>query len=98
MGTGSAYVTPTHTVQLPEGLKNGGYIPVNTNASGAEINENLTAKDAAYMAQNSDIGVIVIARGSGEGADGNSTTFEPSEKESELIKKFLMPITPLIKR
>jgi len=87
MGTGSAYVTPTHTVQLPEGLKNGGYIPVNTNASGAKINENLTAEDAAYMAQNSDIGVIVIARGSGEGADGNSTTFEPSENESELIKK-----------
>ncbi|MBV7506146.1 glycoside hydrolase family 3 C-terminal domain-containing protein [Bacillus sp. sid0103] len=87
MGTGSAYVTPTHTVQLPEGLKNGGYIPVNTNASGAEVNENLTAEDAAYMAQNSDIGVIVIARGSGEGADGNETTFEPSAKESELIKK-----------
>jgi len=87
MGTGSAYVTPTHTVQLPEGLKNGGYIPVNTNASGAEINENLTAEDAAYMAQNSDIGVIVIARGSGEGADGNATTFEPLAKESELIKK-----------
>lgn len=87
MGTGSAYVTPTHTVQLPEGLKNGGYIPVNTNASGAEINENLSAEDAAYMAQNSDIGVIVIARGSGEGADGNATTFEPSAKETDLIKK-----------
>jgi beta-glucosidase len=87
MGTGSAYVTPTHTVQLPEGLQNGGYEPVNTNASGAEINENLTAEDAAYMAKNSDIGVIVIARGSGEGADGNSTTFEPSAKELELINK-----------
>ncbi|MEH7306793.1 glycoside hydrolase family 3 N-terminal domain-containing protein [Neobacillus drentensis] len=87
MGTGSAYVTPTHSVQLPEGLKNGGYLPVNTNASGAEVTENLTAEDAAYMAQNSDIGVIVIARGSGEGADGNETTFEPSAKESELIKK-----------
>jgi beta-glucosidase len=87
MGTGSAYVTPSHTVQLPEGLKNGGYIPVNTNASGSEINENLSAEDAAYMAKNSDIGVIVIARGSGEGADGNATTFEPSAKETDLIKK-----------
>ncbi|WP_257984312.1 glycoside hydrolase family 3 C-terminal domain-containing protein [Neobacillus cucumis] len=87
MGTGSAYVTPTQTVQLPEGLKNGGYLPVNTNATGSEMNENLTADDAAYMAQNSDIGVIVIARGSGEGADGNATTFEASAKESDLIEK-----------
>ncbi|MBT2733399.1 glycoside hydrolase family 3 C-terminal domain-containing protein [Bacillus sp. ISL-7] len=87
MGTGSAYVTPTHTVQLPEGLKNGGYTPVYTNASGTEINENLTIEDAEYMANNSDIGVVVIARGSGEGADGNSSTFEPTTKELELIKK-----------
>lgn len=87
MGTGSAYVTPTHSVQLPDGLTNAGYTPVTTNASGAEINENLTVEDAAYMAQNSDIGMVVIARGSGEGADGNATTFEPTVKELELIKK-----------
>lgn len=86
MGTGSAYVTPTLSVQLPEGLKNGGYTPVYTNASGAEINENLTAEDAVSMAKNSDIGVVVIARGSGEGADGNALTFEPTAKELELIK------------
>ena len=87
MGTGSAYVTPTHTVQLPEGLKNAGYTPVTTNASGAEINQDISAEDAAYMAKNSDIGVVVIARGSGEGADGNATTFNPTEKELGLIKK-----------
>jgi beta-glucosidase len=87
MGTGSAYVTPTHTVQLPEGLKNAGYIPVTTNASGAELNQNLSTEDADYMAKSSDIGVVVIARGSGEGADGNSTTFEPTATELELINK-----------
>ncbi|MBM7654346.1 glycoside hydrolase family 3 C-terminal domain-containing protein [Neobacillus cucumis] len=87
MGTGSAYVTPTHTVQLPEGLNNAGYTPVTTNASGAELNQNLSVEDAAYMAKNSDIGVVVIARGSGEGADGNSTTFEPTSTELDLINK-----------
>jgi len=87
MGTGSAYVTPTYSIQLPEGLKNAGYTPVYANAGGSEFNESLTAEDAAYMAQSSDIGVVVIARGSGEGADGNETTFEPTTKELELIKK-----------
>ncbi len=86
-GTGSAYATPPYSVQLPEGLNNGGYTPVTTNASGTEFNQNLSAEDADYMAKNSDIGVVVIARGSGEGADGNSTTFEPTATELELINK-----------
>lgn len=87
MGTGSAYVTPPYSVQLPEGLGNAGYTPVYTDASGAEITENLTNEDAAYMANNTDIGVVVIARGSGEGADGSPATFETSAKELELIQK-----------
>lgn len=87
MGTGSAYVTPTYAVQLPEGLQTGGYTPVYQNSNGAEITENLTAEDAAYMAENTDIGVVVIARGSGEGADGTPDTFETSAKELEMIKK-----------
>nr|WP_249316880.1 glycoside hydrolase family 3 C-terminal domain-containing protein [Bacillus sp. FJAT-50079] len=87
MGTGSAYVTPPYSVQLPEGLANAGYTPFYQNENGEELMENMTIAEAEYMAENTDIGVLVIARGSGEGADATEASIETSPKEIDLIKR-----------
>lgn len=87
MGAGSAYISAPYEVQLPEGLANAGYTPFYKNENGDEITEDLTEEEAAYMAKNTDIGVVVLARGSGEGTDANAESIDTSPKEIELIKK-----------
>ncbi len=87
MGTGSAYVTPPYSVQLPEGLANAGYTPFYQNENGQELTENMTDAEAKYMAENTDIGVLVLARGSGEGADATEASIGTSPKEVDLIKR-----------
>ena len=47
----------------------------------------MTDAEAKYMAENTDIGVLVLARGSGEDTDATEAYIGTSPKEVDLIKK-----------
>jgi beta-glucosidase len=87
-GGGSACVNidPDEVVSMIQGLENGGLRVVNKNANGLDLVEGLSEADAAYVATNSNVGIISIGRAGQEGVDVKS--IEITEPEKDLMKKF----------
>lgn len=82
-GSSQVNVDPKDVVSLEQGLKNANYTVINS------INENklvegLSIKNAGYLAQNTDIGLVSIGRGSTEWSDQPDMNMKP--EEVQLIK------------
>lgn len=82
-GSSQVNVDPKDIVSLVQGLKNAHYTVINSK-NGNKLVEGLKASDAAYLAQNTDIGLVSIGRASTEGADRPDMNMNP--EEVQLIK------------
>jgi beta-glucosidase len=77
-GSSQVNVDPKNVVSLVQGLKSAHYTVINT-INGNKLVESLSASDAAYLAQNTDIGLVSIGRFSTEGADRPNMNMKPEE-------------------
>jgi beta-glucosidase len=77
-GGGSSDVPKFNPVSLLDGLKNAGYTIIDTK-DGNNLEEGMSEQVARYIAQNTDIALVSIGRGSSEGADKFSMDVHPEE-------------------
>jgi len=82
-GSSQVNVEPKNVVSLVEGLKNAPFVVVNS-INGKKVVEGLDVGEAAYLAENTDIGLVSIGRASTEGIDRLDMDMKP--EEVQLIK------------
>ncbi|PKG22938.1 glycoside hydrolase family 3 C-terminal domain-containing protein [Niallia nealsonii] len=83
-GSSQVNVEPKNIISLIQGLKNANYTVVDF-ANGDKLMEGLNTRTAAYLAKNTDIGLVSIGRESTEGADISHMNMKP--EEVQLIKE-----------
>ncbi|WP_052465331.1 chitobiase/beta-hexosaminidase C-terminal domain-containing protein [Thermotoga profunda] len=85
-GSAAVVVDMNEVVTIVDALTESGFVVLQKAPNGEYLGEGMSAEDALHVAENSDIGLILIGRPGTEGTDNTPETMRISQEEFEMIK------------